>query len=54
MDAIFFANQDEFRDWLREYHDRETELWLETDRLQYFDPETGRSLAVKEHEPVAA
>ncbi len=33
---------------------RETELWLETDKLQYFDPETGRSLAVKEQEPVPA
>ncbi|HEX6459353.1 MAG TPA: sn-glycerol-3-phosphate ABC transporter ATP-binding protein UgpC [Thermoleophilaceae bacterium] len=33
---------------------RETELWLETDKLQFFDPETGRSLAVKEQEAVAA
>jgi multiple sugar transport system ATP-binding protein len=33
---------------------RELELWLETDKLQFFDPETGRSLAVKDQEPVAA
>jgi multiple sugar transport system ATP-binding protein len=30
---------------------RESELWLETDKLQFFDPETGRSLA--EPEPAA-
>ena len=33
---------------------RESELWLETDKLQFFDPENGRSLAVKEQEPAAA
>jgi multiple sugar transport system ATP-binding protein len=31
---------------------RETELWLETDGLQFFDPETGRSLKGKQ--PAAA
>jgi multiple sugar transport system ATP-binding protein len=31
---------------------QETELWLETDKLQFFDPETGRSLRVPQ--PVAA
>jgi hypothetical protein len=33
------------------------ELWLETDRLQFFDPETGRSLRVQqpaEAEPAGA
>jgi multiple sugar transport system ATP-binding protein len=30
---------------------RESELWLETDKLQFFDPETGRSLT--EREPAA-
>jgi multiple sugar transport system ATP-binding protein len=30
---------------------RESELWLETDKLQFFDPESGRSLA--EREPAA-
>ncbi|HEY2601667.1 MAG TPA: sn-glycerol-3-phosphate ABC transporter ATP-binding protein UgpC [Thermoleophilaceae bacterium] len=33
---------------------RESELWLETDKLQFFDPETGRSLATKEPAAVAA
>jgi hypothetical protein len=33
---------------------RESELWLETDKLQFFDPDTGRSLAVRDQEPVAA
>jgi multiple sugar transport system ATP-binding protein len=33
---------------------RESELWLESDKLQFFDPDTGRSLAIKEQEPVAA
>jgi multiple sugar transport system ATP-binding protein len=33
---------------------RETELWLETDRLQFFDPETGRSLRVREPATAAA
>ena len=33
---------------------RESELWLETDKLQFFDPETGRSLAVRQEEPVPA
>src|ERR671936_876365 len=33
---------------------RESELWLETDKLQFFDPESGRSLAVQEAEPVPA
>jgi multiple sugar transport system ATP-binding protein len=33
---------------------RESELWLETDKLHFFDPETGRSLAVREEEPVPA
>jgi multiple sugar transport system ATP-binding protein len=33
---------------------RETELWLETDKLQFFDPDTGRSLAVRDEEPAAA
>jgi multiple sugar transport system ATP-binding protein len=33
---------------------RESELWLETDKLQFFDPESGRSLAVRDEEPVAA
>jgi multiple sugar transport system ATP-binding protein len=28
---------------------KEEELWLDTDKLQYFDPETGRSLAAEEH-----
>lgn len=28
MDVTFFGCQDEFRDWLSENHDRETELWL--------------------------
>jgi multiple sugar transport system ATP-binding protein len=27
---------------------KEEELWLDTDKLQYFDPETGRSLAAEE------
>jgi multiple sugar transport system ATP-binding protein len=31
---------------------RESELWLETDKLQFFDPETGHSLA--ERQPAAA
>jgi multiple sugar transport system ATP-binding protein len=30
----------------------ESELWLETDKLQYFDPDTGRSLKMRE--PAAA
>jgi multiple sugar transport system ATP-binding protein len=33
---------------------RESELWLETDKLQFFDPDSGRSLAVRGEEPVAA
>jgi multiple sugar transport system ATP-binding protein len=34
---------------------RESELWLETDKLQFFDPETGRSLKAKRSaEAVAA
>jgi multiple sugar transport system ATP-binding protein len=33
---------------------RETELWLETDRLQFFDPESGRSLRSKEPAAAAA
>jgi multiple sugar transport system ATP-binding protein len=33
---------------------RESELWLETDKLQFFDPDTGRSLAVRDEEPAAA
>ena len=33
---------------------RESELWLETDKLQFFDPETGRSLAVRDEEPAPA
>jgi len=33
---------------------RESELWLETDKLQFFDPETGRSLAVRDEEPAGA
>jgi multiple sugar transport system ATP-binding protein len=33
---------------------RESELWLETDKLQFFDPETGRSLAVRDEEAVPA
>jgi multiple sugar transport system ATP-binding protein len=34
---------------------RDSELWLETDKLQFFDPENGRSLAIKEEQqPVAA
>ncbi|MGA7671092.1 MAG: YdeI/OmpD-associated family protein [Nitrolancea sp.] len=28
VDAIFFDDQDEFREWLLENHDRETELWV--------------------------
>jgi uncharacterized protein YdeI (YjbR/CyaY-like superfamily) len=28
MDATFFADQGEFRDWLSQNHDRATELWL--------------------------
>ncbi|HEY7632326.1 MAG TPA: sn-glycerol-3-phosphate ABC transporter ATP-binding protein UgpC [Thermoleophilaceae bacterium] len=33
---------------------RETELWLETDKLQFFDPETGRSLAARQPAAAAA
>jgi multiple sugar transport system ATP-binding protein len=33
---------------------RESELWLETDKLQFFDPESGRSLASRERVPAAA
>jgi multiple sugar transport system ATP-binding protein len=33
---------------------RESELWLETDKLQFFDPETGQSLTARDQEPVAA
>jgi multiple sugar transport system ATP-binding protein len=33
---------------------RESELWLETDKLQFFDPDSGRSLAVRGEKPVAA
>jgi multiple sugar transport system ATP-binding protein len=33
---------------------RESELWLETDKLQFFDPDSGRSLALRDEEPVAA
>jgi len=33
---------------------RESELWLETDKLQFFDPDTGRSLAVRDEAPVPA
>jgi multiple sugar transport system ATP-binding protein len=34
---------------------RESELWLETDKLQFFDPETGHSLKSRERsEPTAA
>ena len=33
---------------------RESELWLETDKLQFFDPDTGRSLLVREEEAVPA
>jgi multiple sugar transport system ATP-binding protein len=33
---------------------RESELWLETDKLQFFDPDSGRSLAVRDEAPVAA
>jgi multiple sugar transport system ATP-binding protein len=33
---------------------RETELWLETDKLQFFDPDNGRSLAVREPAAAAA
>ena len=32
---------------------RETELWLDTDKLQFFDPETGRSLKAREAAPAA-
>jgi multiple sugar transport system ATP-binding protein len=32
---------------------REVELFLETDRLQFFNPETGRSLRVKEQAPAS-
>jgi uncharacterized protein YdeI (YjbR/CyaY-like superfamily) len=28
MNVTFFSDQDEFRDWLSEHHDQETELWL--------------------------
>jgi hypothetical protein len=30
------------------------ELWLETDKLQFFDPESGRSLAAREPAAAAA
>jgi multiple sugar transport system ATP-binding protein len=33
---------------------RESELWLETDKLQFFDPETGRSLRARERVAAAA
>ncbi len=28
MDVTFFTHQNEFRDWLSQYHNQETELWL--------------------------
>ena len=33
---------------------RESELWVETDKLQFFDPETGRSLTERETAAVPA
>jgi multiple sugar transport system ATP-binding protein len=33
---------------------KESELWLETDKLQFFDPETGRSLKARQEAPAPA
>lgn len=46
MDVTFFDRQQEFRDWLNEHHDQETELWLGFYKKGSGQTSIGRSEAV--------